>query len=81
MNLECPKCGHKWEYKGNHYRAQCMNCRRKLKQITWVKTGLPPKKDTNATKMPPIQDNIMQGGILDVLDKMKRSNRGCLVFD
>ena len=70
MKLTCPKCGHKWNYKGNKYRAMCMNCRRKHNTVTWIKTGLPP----NATNSPPnatnsISDDIMRGNITEALNK------------
>lgn len=72
MNLECKVCGHKWNYKGNQYRAMCMNCRRKHNKITYIKTGLPSKCHQNAInchQLPSIKDDIMQGSILSALNK------------
>src|SRR5579875_2819426 len=31
MELECPKCHHKWDYKGNLKLATCPNCMTKVK--------------------------------------------------
>src|SRR4030043_1601092 len=74
MNLVCPKCGHKWNYKGNEYRTKCTKCRVNG-TITIIKTGLPSKR--NGTKMEQrnnkngttISDDIMHGNILEALEK------------
>jgi len=74
MNLECPKCGHEWNYKGNHWRTKCVNCRKKG-IITIIKTGVPRIKGTVGTQKgtpsisPDIQDDIMHGNIMDALNK------------
>ena len=70
MNLECPKCNHKWNYRGNLKRARCPNCRKKGIKNQYVKTGLGAN---NGAKMAQIganiSDDIMRGNILDALDK------------
>ncbi len=83
MNLECPKCGHNWDYKGNSYRAPCPMCRWKRKETVYIKTGLPFKKwkkQTSSPTSPPtssptspptssISDDIMNGNILEAHNK------------
>lgn len=75
MNLVCPKCGHKWNYRGNNYRIDCGNCR-KQGIITIIKTGLPtPWEKSNSNPNNPtvksnsISDSIMRGNILEALEK------------
>jgi len=63
MNLECKVCGHVWDYKGKAKRAQCGKCRWNGK-VTYIKTT----PNTTPTT-PDIKDDIMQGNILDALDK------------
>ena len=81
MNLICPKCNYSWNYKGNHWRATCPNCKEKTKKTIWVKTGIPFTKrytpnsthstpnSTHSTPNLQVQDNILNGNILDALDQ------------
>ena len=76
MHLECHKCGHKWNYEGNSYRAKCCKC------TTWVRTGLKTPWEKSSVKSGEssvkssvksgefsVQQNIVNGSILDAMDK------------
>ncbi len=65
MNLECPKCGFKWDFEGTgglRKRVQCRKC----KQFFNLKQPIPAKKPDNTSQ---IHDDIMHGNIMDALDK------------
>ena len=66
MNLTCPKCGHKWDYKGTFFRSQCSKCK------TWVRTGFPYSKNTTKTPLKnttKVSDDFMSGSLIDTLIK------------
>jgi len=64
MKLECSRCGHSWNYKGNKYRAICVKCR------NWIRTGLPSPWSKNASvNASVIKDDIMHGNIIEALEK------------
>lgn len=77
MNLVCHKCGHKWNYKGSNYRADCYNCRKKG-IYTKVKTGIPTPWQKGSSKVAvkgsskrtvPVSSDFMSGSLVDALKK------------
>ena len=65
MNLTCPKCGHKFNSEAK--RPQCSKCKYNFPRI---KFGIETSK-TSKTSNQTIQDNILNGNILDALDQTK----------
>ena len=70
MELKCPVCGHKWNYKGNAKRIQCWGCKKMFQAKTLLNSA--PNSaitENSAPNSALIQDDIMKGSILDALDK------------
>ena len=61
MNLECPKCGHKWNFRGKAKRAQCTNCKQFFQNPAWT----PAQTSTKPAPNQQFSDDIMQGNISD----------------
>ena len=68
MNLECPKCGYKWNFNGKANRVQCPQCK-KFFRLNYKPARNPANKTKPAKQTCQISDDIMQGNILDALEK------------
>jgi len=57
MSLECPRCRYNWNFRGRAKRVQCPKCGKFFKNPALLQESCV------------IRDEIMQGNILDALEK------------
>lgn len=65
MNLKCPKCDYKWNFRGKAKRVQCPECKQFFYNPAWN----PANSCTKPAQNLQIQDDIMRGNITEALDK------------
>jgi protein-arginine kinase activator protein McsA len=70
MNLICPKCKHTWNYTGKKNRAKCSQCNYFINISKYKKEVAKGSSDiAKGSGNVAIQDNILNGNILDALDQ------------
>jgi len=66
MNLECPKCGHSWNYKGNTENKERVTCPKCFCKVKLDKTGQIGHRKLDKTQSS-ISADLMQGSVSVVL--------------